>query len=69
MPPIRWSNRVSKPKVHWEPPTITPRKWPLVFTIYTDPPALSGTQPPTTQPPTTQPLTTQPTSIQPEAPY
>ena len=74
MPPIRRSNRVPKPKVHWEPPTITPRKRPPVFAVYTDPLAPSGTQPPTTQPLTTQPLTTQPlttqpTSIQPEAPY
>ena len=73
MPPIRRSNRVPKPKVHWEPPTITPRKRAPVFAIYTDPPAPSGTQPPTTQLPTTQPPTTQPTtqptSIQPEAPY
>ena len=64
MPPIRRSNRVPKPKVHWEPPTIISHKRPLVFTIYTDPLAPSGTQPSTTQPPTTQP-----TSVQPEAPY
>src|SRR6266487_3421733 len=37
MPPIRRSNRVRKPKVHWEPPPPTRRRQPPAITIYTDP--------------------------------
>src|SRR5437667_324638 len=36
MPPIRRSNRVRKPKVHWEPPPPTRRRQPPAITIYTD---------------------------------
>src|SRR6266487_3643622 len=45
MPPIRRSNRVPKPKVHWEP-RIDPqrRRKPPVFTIYTDPSEDLGSQ-------------------------
>ena len=37
MPPIRWSNRVRKPKVHWEPPPPTRRQRQPAFTIHADP--------------------------------
>jgi hypothetical protein len=65
MPPVRRSNRAPKPKVHWEPPTTTPRRRPPVFTIYTDPPAPPATQAPGTRPTGTQPTSTQPLSTQP----
>ena len=38
MPPIRQSNRVRKPKVHWEPPPPTRRRRQPAFTIHADPP-------------------------------
>src|SRR6266496_1299726 len=37
MPPIRQSNRVRKPKVHWEPPPPTRRRRQPAFTIHADP--------------------------------
>ena len=37
MPPIRRSNRVRKPKVHWENPPPTRRQPPPAIIIYTDP--------------------------------
>ena len=37
MPPIRQSNRVRKPKVHWEPPPPTRRQRQPAFTIHADP--------------------------------
>ena len=37
MPPIRQSNRVRKPKVHWEPPPPTHRRRQPAFTIHADP--------------------------------
>jgi hypothetical protein len=37
MPPIRRSNRVRKPKVHWEPPPPTRRRRQPAFTIHADP--------------------------------
>src|SRR6266487_3287916 len=37
MPPIRRSNRVRKPKVHWEPSPPTRRRQSSAITIYTDP--------------------------------
>ena len=37
MPPIRRSNRVPKPKVHWENPPPTRRRQPPAIIIYTDP--------------------------------
>src|SRR5436189_5855177 len=39
MPPIRWSNRVPKPRDYWDPPiSSTRRRQPPSFTIYTEPP-------------------------------
>src|SRR5437762_12051131 len=37
MPPIRRSNRVRKPKVHWQPPSPTRRRRQPAFTIHADP--------------------------------
>src|SRR5436190_11997496 len=37
MPPIRQSNRVRKPKVHWEPPPPTRRRRQPAFIIHADP--------------------------------
>ena len=37
MPPIRQSDRVRKPKVHWEPPPPTRRRQSSAIIIYTDP--------------------------------
>src|SRR6266487_1153277 len=37
MSPIRQSNRVRKPKVHWEPPPPTRRRQQPAFIIHADP--------------------------------